>query len=363
VLAAALLPWHAAAHEANPTVRVTLDPPPEAVAGMEIAVAASVADQLVLTNETDRRVEVLDENGDAFLRIGPRGVLANLSSPAWYRTNSPLGLARVPSGVRAGATPRWARVAADPSWGWFDHRLHPAEVTVPPDVRNAGEPAELGRWSVPLRVGTTEVELTGAIRFEPILGTLISELTEPPDVRGLTLTTLAGRVPGMFLDNQTGRRVTVLGAAGEPFLRFGERGVEANVHSPSWLAARRAEGGPVRPSLVDADSPPAWRSVSKVPRFGWIEPRAAYPLDTAPGHVIEAGQPATLNSWTLPLRVGNRTVRAAGVVRWQPVAHAEDPAAPDDGGGVPTWVWAAGAAAVAAGALGIARRRTNRVSR
>ena len=262
---------------------------------MRIAVVTSVAEQLVLTNPTEQRVDVLDDDGDPFLRIGPRGVLANLSSPAWYLTNNPLGVGRVPAGVRAGARPRWARVAADPSWGWFDHRLHPSEVTVPADVRAAGEPAELARWSVPLRVGTARVALTGAIRFEPVLGTLVSELTDPPDVRGLTLTTLAGRVPGMFLDNRTGQRVTVLGAGGEPFLRFGSSGVEANIHSPSWLAARRAEGGPVRPALVDADSPPAWRRVSKVPRFGWIEPRAAYPQDSPLANVIEAGRTATLS--------------------------------------------------------------------
>jgi hypothetical protein len=362
-VAAALLPSPAAAHEANPTVRVTLDPLPDAVDGMAIQVVASVAQQLVLTNPTEHRVEVLDDQGDPFLRIGPKGVEADFNAPAWYLTNNPLGAAQVPPGVREGAPPRWVRMTAQPSWGWFDHRLHPTDVTVPPDVRAAGKPAELSRWSVPLRVGSTPVKLTGAIRYEPILGTIVSELTQPPDVRGLTLTTLPGRVPGMFLDNATHQKVTVLGGGGEPFLRFGPSGVAANVHSPSWLAARRAEGGPVRPALVDADSPPLWRRVSSAPRFGWIEPRAGYPLEQPPGDILSAGVPAVLNQWRVPLRIGDREVHAAGVVRWEPVKHPEEPAPSGGGAGTSVWVWVGAGVAAAAGALGIARRRTNRVSR
>lgn len=311
------------AHEGNPAVRVELDASATALEGIDVEVVTSVTEQLVVTNTTSDVLEVVDDNGDAFLRIGPDGVEANLNAVGWYQTNNPFGLSDVPERAIAGAEPDWAKVAAEPSWGWFDHRLHPPGVTVPPEVAAAGEPAEIAQWRVPVRWRGTDAAFSGTIVYRPIRGSVLAELDGPLPVDGVTLAVLQGRVPGLFLENDTGQSVLVRGADGEPFLRFDDRGVEANQHSPSWLAARRAEGEGLAAGVIDPSLPPAWKRVSEVPRFGWVEPRTAYPDEEPPDDVIAAGDPVTLLEWEIPLEVDGRAVAATGRTRWEPLPDAE----------------------------------------
>lgn len=322
------------AHEANPGVRVELDASATAIEGVDVAVVTSVTEQLVLANHTQDVVEILDDAGAPFLRIGPDGVHANLTSPSWYQTNNPFGLGQVPDEAQQGAEPRWAQVSAEPSWGWFDHRLHPADVTIPPAVIEEGEPAQLAQFEVPLRYRDQAVSLTGAIVYRPVRGSVLAELTQPPAAEGLSLAVLQGRVPGLFLDNGTGETVIVAGADGEPFLRFNRRGVQANEHSPSWLAARRAETGETADALIDPTLPPSWRPIAEVPRFGWLEPRAAYPDDEPPPEIIDRGEAATLLEWAVPITVGGRDASATGVTRWEPLEGAPAPA----GGTLTRWL-------------------------
>jgi hypothetical protein len=311
----------AAAHEGNPAVRVELDAAsvPE---GLEVEVVASVTDQLVVSNPSGDVLEILDDNGDPFLRIGPEGVDANLNAVGWYQTNNPFGTSDIPDRAVAGAAPDWAKVAAEPSWGWFDHRLHPADVRIPPEIAEAGQPAELARWQVPVRWRGAEQALAGAIVYRPIRGSVVAELVAPPAVDGLTIGVLQGRVPGLFLENDSGEVVVVRGADGEPFLRFGRRGVQANRHSPAWLAARRAEGGDLSAQVIDASLRPAWQRVSDVPRFGWIDPRTAYPDEEPPAAVIDAGVRTALREWEIPLAVGGQEIVVRGVTSWEPLPGA-----------------------------------------
>ncbi len=349
----------ALAHEGNPEIRVALDEPPPALAGMDIAVVTSVTEQLVLSNPSGKIVEVLDDDGTAFLRIGPRGVDANLNAAAWYLTNNPLGSGAVPQRARVQAPPAWARVAVEPSWGWFDHRLHPSATSIPAAVRNARRPAELRRWSIPLRVSGNATAITGSIRYQPLRGAITADITRKPDIPGLVVGALPGRVPGLFLENRTGGPVIVLGSKGEPFLRFRRGRVEANRHSPSWLSARRAETGDAAGVVVDASRPPQWRAVSDVPRFGWIEPRAGYPTAEPPAAIADAGQPATLRSWSVPLRVGRRNTAVHGVNAWEPFTPEQpgtQPAQPPSRPEVPLLVL--GAVAGGAVLLGLHRSRT-----
>ena len=343
MLAQVALP--ALAHEGNPEIRVELDAPAPALEGVEVAVVTSVTDQLVVENTSPHVLEVLDDNGDAFLQIGPDGVSANLNSEGWYQTNNPFGLSEVPERATAGAEPDWAKVAADPSWGWFDHRLHPENVVLPPEVAEAGEPARLARWTVPVRWRGEERAFTGAIVYRPLRGSVLAEMVMPPDVRGLTIAVLQGRVPGLFLENGTGETVVVQGADGEPFLRFNDKGVQANRHSPSWLAARRADAGDLSVELIDPSLPPDWERVSQVPRFGWVEPRAAYPEEEPPEDVIAARDRTTLLEWAVPMDVGGERVVATGHTLWDPAATVEEE--------LPGWVGYVRPAATAAAVLSL----------
>ena len=335
----------AVAHESNSGIRVELDAAASALPGVDVAVVTSVTAQLVVTNTADDVLEVIDDNGDPFLRIGPDGVSANLNAVGWYQTNNPFGASDVPDRAVAGAEADWKKVAAEPSWGWFDHRLHPADVVVPPAIREAGEPAELARWQVPVRWQGAEHAFRGSIVYRPVRGSVLAEIVNGPDVAGLTVAVLQGRVPGLYLENGTGETVVVRGAHGEPFLRFDDRGVEANRHSPSWLAARRAEGGDLSQELIDPSLEPAWGRVSEVPRFGWVEPRTAFPDEEPPEEVIAAGEPVTLLEWEIPLEVGDATVSATGRTRWEPLPGPVDEA--------PAWLPYVRPAATAVGVLGL----------
>src|SRR5262249_25588176 len=129
--AVAIAPAHAWAHGPGPDdeLDVRLDPLAPELAGVHAQVHRTVAYQLVIENTTDRPLEVLDERGVAFIRIGPSGVEGNLSAPAWYRGYSPDG--RVPASLverlKQGEppAPRWVHARREPTWGWFDARLEP----------------------------------------------------------------------------------------------------------------------------------------------------------------------------------------------------------------------------------------------
>src|SRR5680860_1141193 len=76
----------AGAHGADPGIRYQLTDVPE-VEGLTVQVVRGLAGQLVLANTTDQVVEVLDDDGRAFLRIGPNGVEADVGSPTWQASD------------------------------------------------------------------------------------------------------------------------------------------------------------------------------------------------------------------------------------------------------------------------------------
>ncbi|HEX9887919.1 MAG TPA: hypothetical protein VGA69_00450 [Nitriliruptorales bacterium] len=313
-----VVPAGAHAHEADPLIRsvvthVTLDLP-----GLVVQVGRSVADQLLVTNPSSTELEILDGDGRAFLRIGPEGVLGDLETAAFHLSNDPFGIGGVPPDADGGE-PRWGRVSREPSWGWFDHRLHPVERTPPADVE-AGE--VLARWSVPIRAAGQEAAIQGQVEYRPPLGSYRAALDGGPvSVDGVTATILDGPVPAMVVQNDGSRPVVVLGAQGEPFLRVTPRGVDANLASPTWHDVTRLEVGRTVPGLpADASAPPAWEQVAAVPRIAWLELRAHVP-DMAPA---DPSQPSVARRWTVPLRIGDREIRVAGTTSWVPVAEMGD---------------------------------------
>jgi hypothetical protein len=104
-------------------VRAVLDEPlPRALDGMRIETHRTIAPQLVVENPTPRVLEVLDESGAAFVRIGPGGVEANVAARAWFQTLGPD--APIPGALRDGThEPRWVHASATHSFGWFEPRL------------------------------------------------------------------------------------------------------------------------------------------------------------------------------------------------------------------------------------------------
>jgi hypothetical protein len=311
----------AAAHGAEPGVRTVLDAVEPDLPGVTVQVAASVTAQLVVANPTPTDLAVLDGRGEPFLRIGPDGVLANRASPSWYLSNSPNGDVAVPPDAQAGAPPRWARVATEPAWGWFEHRLHPAPRAVPRRARDSGKSTTLAEWTVPLDYGGQSVTARGRIVYEPERGAVSARLrgsARPfPDVK---VQLAPGRVPALFLTNRGAEPVVVLGREGEPFLRVGPGGTEVNRHSSTWADNARTQDQDiaVAAAIVDANAMPDWTALTGAQSYSWLEFRGLYERDRPPRRVLDADKTTVLRAWTVPVEQSGRRVELRGETVWKP---------------------------------------------
>ncbi|MDH4394785.1 MAG: hypothetical protein QE278_03810 [Limnobacter sp.] len=95
--------------------------------GISLEVVKSNAYQFSLATDGNQKVEVIGEEGSAFLRIEKSKVFANLSSPSWFRAQQPGGGAIPPSLKDGGAykklAPNWKEVSEHSGYGWYDPRL------------------------------------------------------------------------------------------------------------------------------------------------------------------------------------------------------------------------------------------------
>ncbi len=295
--APALAPAHGPEAKA---VKARLDPLSATLAGVEAQVQTTVAPQLVVANDSPRTLEIFDGEGRAFLRINEQGVLADLASPAWYRSQTAARGVPIPEGASQDAAPRWARVHKEPHWGWFDARLRTDEIEVPHDMEHAGKPAPIRTWSVPVRFDGEESRLAGVFRYEPLPpGSFQSRLTSNPEpVDGVTVGLAPGTVPAVHIHNRSGKPVVVADARGRAHLRIGPGGSFMNANP---------EGGE-----------PDWVKVAGGSRYTWTEPRATYGELRPPETVSRAGRRAQVATWSLPVTVGGEPVAVEGVVDWLP---------------------------------------------
>ena len=345
VLALLLAASGAVAPEAGAGIRYRIDAVTPDVDGLTVQVVRGLAAQVVLGNDTGEVVEVLDADGEPFLRIGPDGVEADVASPTWAASDRPYGLRTGTADVPPddGAPPRWEQLSDSSAWGWYDHRLHEAEVRGPTE---ATEPVVLEAWEIPLRVGGRDVAVTGRTLAGPPRGFVTPRLVSDREpAPGVSVTLLPGQAPGLLMTVDTGRAAVVRGEAGEPFLRFADGVVQVNAASPTW---HRVGGGQATPVAVDGDAAPSWQRVADGQQYGWIEPRAIAPeVDGNP----EDG--AVLATWAVPVEVDGETTSVLGELRW-----ARNPAVAEASGLPWLNIGLAAAGLVAVGGLAAVRRRS-----
>jgi hypothetical protein len=353
-------PAAAGAHgETSPLIRSVIDgvePRPE---GVRFRTVSGQSALIEVTNRGGQDVTMLGTKDVPFLRVGPRGVFGNLHAPDWYRSGNPDGVAGV--ALRREVRPRWTRVARKPVWAYYEHRMHPRRVLLPEDEDGTERTLRLLDWKVPFDHGGRRGLIEGHIEFRPILGAVVPSMTSGArPLPGVTVRVLPGRWPGMLMQSTSTEPVTVEGRDGEPFARFSRRGVEVNLHSPVYVEGQKARGLIAR-LPADAEARPRWETVSPVPSFTWIEPRARYAPEQPPDPVVQRGEPTRLVSWAVPLKQGERRVEVRGLTSWLPNTRSGVPEAPDEGGGGGDAVWwlIGGAAAVGlavAAALRLRRR-------
>jgi hypothetical protein len=305
------------AHEGIPGLTNVLDAIEPPVPGVSIQVLASVADQLVVANPTATPLVVLADSGEPFLQIDASGVEANLSSPSWYQSNDPTGTEPVPPAAAAGRPPQWVMVSSEASWGWFDHRLHAAAVTAPPRA-DRGVAFRLADWVIPMRYGGQTVRVVGHRQYRIPTGYLAAQLIDRRPIPGLRVGVLGGSVPALFLSDDGGAAVTLVGQAGEPFARFGPSGADVNEASPTWRFTAETYGE-APDGLVGATVSPRWRHIDDAARLSWLEPRAGYGPGEPPDSIQRRSGPTVLIRWHVPLVIGAGTrVQVAGETLWVP---------------------------------------------
>jgi hypothetical protein len=144
-------------------------------------------------------------------------------------------------------------------------------------------------------------------------------LSIEPVVPGLTVE-VADAGARLRVRNRTGREVTVLGYAGEPYLRVGPGGVFENRRSPAtYLNRARINPAPPPPD-ASADAPPLWHRIGGGDTVTWHDHRAHWMGASDPPEVKAAPNRTHLvvPGWQAELRVGNQPVRVSGDLRWVP---------------------------------------------
>ena len=327
------------------------------VPGVKIEVAHSVSYQFVARNDSGQAITFLADSGEPFLRIGPGGVEGNFASPAFFDSNDPQGSTNFPEQARPGpdVPPIWRRIAAEPSWGWYDHRLHPADPVLKPEVVKANKVAVVGRWTVPIRLGDTPGEVTGRFEFRPAVGsyTMIQK-SSPTPAEGLKIQVVpASRVPAIFVENLSPEPIVVLGKEDEPFARIGPTGAEVNVKSPMWVEVQQARGQDPSEE-ADPTAEPKWQQVADGPRWTWLEFRAAAPHTDPPQAIVKSDRATTVRTWSIPYLVGGQRRTVDGITEFVPLSVARERAGiggpeSDDGSDLPLYAGVAVAAAVLGG--------------
>jgi hypothetical protein len=296
------------------------------VEGVVAEVAFSVNFEVILENKSPTEVSVIAPTGEAFLRIGPQGVFANWTSPFWFDSNSPAGAGRMPDWVKPGPEnpPDWRRVSADPSWGWYDHRLHPVERYVDPKIKAKRQTARLGNFSIPIRYGDQDGGIEGYFEYKPPLGSwkTVLKSSETP-AEGVKVGIVSSNIiPALYVENNSPKTVTVLGREDEPFVRLGPK-AEVNVASPLYVEIAQAKGETPNAS-ADAQAPPNWQEVGTRPRYGWLELRARPPSEP-PKKAVESKSSTDVVKWSVPMVIGEERVKLAGVTQFVPLPGQRKP--------------------------------------
>jgi hypothetical protein len=225
----------------------------------------------------------------------------------------------------------------------------------------------ISRWIIPLRYGTQDFKALGRVDYVTFRGGYTAALTSSSTpFSGVKVSVAPARMPGVFLDNPGTEPVVVLGRQGEPFLRIGPAGTEANLHSPSWVDNVRGHGD--TPTVeADASAPPQWSVIHPEPRMLWLETRGFYPNEIPPADISSRTQPTVLLRWSVPLVRGTERATLTGTTSFVPNAPhpATQPANADTDGSLAVGIvlWFVLLAVVAVGVvLGLRWRRARRAT-
>jgi hypothetical protein len=276
-----------------------------AVEGIDAEGVVAVAPMIRVRNRTSETLTILGEGGEPLARIGAGGAQINARSPTARRALAHLG--HRPSA--GSGEPRWVPAASEARLEWLDPRL------------SAGATS----WAIPARLGTRPIRIEGHSERPHAHGHFAASLERVrPATDALEVRVLDGPIPAIFVHNRTGLLLEVPGRRGEPFLRIGPEGVEANRRSPTYWAAEDRGSRPA-PAEADEKAPPDWIRLSPHPTHAWLEYRAHLP-SRRPTTALGDRRLVVLR-WTTPMSLGGAAVEIDGRVEWipaKPIARIVD---------------------------------------
>jgi hypothetical protein len=112
-------------------------------------------------------VVVQGYQGEAYLRVGDKGVFENLKSPATYINKTRNGT-NPPADTDPAANPVWHKISSGHVARWHDHRIHFMGGVNPPPVRAApGIRHPITDWTITITHGATTVTAGGDLVWVP----------------------------------------------------------------------------------------------------------------------------------------------------------------------------------------------------
>jgi hypothetical protein len=176
-----------------------------------------------------------------------------------------------------------------------------------------------------------------------------------PNILGVDARVLGGD-DRLWLANYSGKTIVILGYEHEPYLRFGEDGVYANIHAPDVQLNRSRFPGGLNPGSSDPTAPPSWERVADGTSYAWHDHRIHWASSRPPEPVRKhPDQVHLVFNWRVPARADGRPFAITGFLGYVPPRGARSSDETD--WLLPAVAASTGAAALVAVGLGVRRRR------
>jgi hypothetical protein len=156
----------AAAHTPDPGYRSIVEGITPNTPGLTVQVLG-FDNQLKITNETGKTVEIEGYEHDPYVLMLPNGTVeVNQNSPATYSNEDRFAVTPIPKFATAKAAkddPNWKVVGHGGQFIWHDHRMHWMSHTLPPDVHDKHVKTKVFNYQVPLKVNGKTATITGEL--------------------------------------------------------------------------------------------------------------------------------------------------------------------------------------------------------
>jgi hypothetical protein len=123
----------------------------------------------------------------------------------------------------------------------------------------------------------------------------------------------------LWVKNETGHTVTVLGYRAEPYLRFGPDGIYRNTRSPATYLNEDRYANVALPATADPRAAPDWAKVAGGDAWEWHDHRIHW-MSTIPPAPVRAAprRPHHVFDWRIPIETDGKRYAIVGSLDYTP---------------------------------------------